>query len=223
MTILDDSDSQATRAAIYVRVSTSKKTRLAEAQSYDQNPAVQEQPLRELVTRRGWNLHKVYSDRASGAKESRPGLDALMADARRGVIHAVVVWRFDRFARSAKQLVMALDEFRSLGVDFVSHQEHLDTSSPMGKAMFTIVAAMAELERAIIRERVKAGLDYALTHGSRSGRPVGRPRVVFDREAARQLRRQGKSWKDIAREVRVTVAAVRRACQENCANRDRPV
>jgi DNA invertase Pin-like site-specific DNA recombinase len=87
----------------------------------------------------------------SGAKESRPGLQALTADARRGMFGAVVVWRFDRFARSVKQLVIAIEEFRTLGIEFISHQEALDTSTPMGKAMFTIIAAMAELERSVIR------------------------------------------------------------------------
>lgn len=88
----------------------------------------------------------------------------------------MVVWRFDRFARSVKQLVMALEEFRTLGIEFISHQEALDTSTPMGKAMFTIIAAMAELERSVIRERVMAGLEYARAHGTKSGRPVGRPK-----------------------------------------------
>jgi DNA invertase Pin-like site-specific DNA recombinase len=87
----------------------------------------------------------------------------------------VVVWRFDRFARSLKQLALALEEFRSLGIDFVSHEEALDTSTPMGKAIFTIIAAMAELERAIIRERVMAGLDHAQRNGTKSGKPIGRP------------------------------------------------
>jgi DNA invertase Pin-like site-specific DNA recombinase len=108
------------RAALYIRVSTASKSQRGDAISFDQNPEVQEQPLRELVTGRGWHLYKVYSDRASGAQESRRGLDALMADARRGLFDVVVVWRFDRFARSVKQLVLALEEFRSLNIDFVS-------------------------------------------------------------------------------------------------------
>jgi DNA invertase Pin-like site-specific DNA recombinase len=87
-----------------------------------------------LIVQRGWQLYRVYSDRASGAKERRrPGLDALMADARRGAFDMVLVWRFDRFARNVKQLVLALEEFRSLAIDFISHQEALDTSTPMGQ------------------------------------------------------------------------------------------
>lgn len=138
-----------------------------------------------------------------------------MADARRGAFNVVVVWRFDRFARSVKQLVLALEEFRTLEIDFVSHQEALDTSTPMGKAMFTIIAATAELERNVIRDRVAAGLEYARVHGTKSGKAIGRPRNVFDRERAKQLRWEGKSWSGIARELRVNVTAVRHACRED--------
>jgi DNA invertase Pin-like site-specific DNA recombinase len=170
------------RAAVYVRVSTASKTKHAEGSTFDQDPAVQERPLRELIAQRGWILYCIYFDRASGAKESRRGLDALMADARRGLFDVVVVWRFDRFTRSVKQLVLALEEFHSLGIDFVSHQEALDTSTPMGKAMFAIIGAMAELERSAIRDRVRAGLDYAKVQGTKSGKPVGRPTAVFRRD-----------------------------------------
>ena len=112
-----------------------------------------------------------------------------MVDARRGAFNVVVLWRFDRFARSVKQLVLALEEFRSLGTDFVSHQESLDTSTPMGKAMFTVIAAMAELERGVIRERVLAGLEHARRCGTRSARPAGRPDGGFSpRSGARPLR-----------------------------------
>ena len=157
-------------AAVYVRVSTASKTAQGDSNNYVQNPEIQEQPLRELIAQRGWTTHRVYSDRASGAKERRPGIDALMTDARRGQFDAVIVWRFDRFARSVKQLILALEEFQALGIDFISHQEALDTSTPMGKAMFTVIAAMAELERSIIRERVVAGLEHAQRNGTRSGR-----------------------------------------------------
>jgi len=108
------------RAAIYVHVSTARKSRQGDTPTFDQNPEVQERPLRELVAQRGWVLHRIYSHRASGAKERRPGLDSLMGDARRGLFDVVVVWRFDRFARSVKQLVLALEEFRSLGINFIS-------------------------------------------------------------------------------------------------------
>jgi DNA invertase Pin-like site-specific DNA recombinase len=199
------------RAAAYVRVSTSSRSRRGDDVSYDQNPEVQEEPIRALIAQRGWATHRVYSDRASGAKESRPGLDALMADARRGLFDVVIVWRFDRFARSVKQLVQALEEFHSLGIDFVSHQEALDTSTPMSKAMFTIIAAMAELERAIIRERVMVGLDHAHRNGTKSGKPVGRPRVIVDADRVVHLRDTEKlSWPEIGRMTRSSSGTVRR-------------
>ena len=121
---------KAIRACVYLRVSTTNKTKRGEVASFDQDPAVQEQPLRDLIAQRVWTFYRVYSDRCSGATERRPGVDALMADARRGEFDVVVVWRFDRFARSVKQLVLALEEFRALGIDFVSHQEALDTARP---------------------------------------------------------------------------------------------
>src|SRR5215831_19674382 len=120
------------RAAIYVRVSTANRTRTGD--SFEQNPEVQEAPLRQVLRQRGWVLVRTYSDRMSGAKEDRPGLKRLMQDAKRGEFDIVLVWRFDRFARSIEQLVLALGEFRALGIDFISSQEALDTSTPMGKA-----------------------------------------------------------------------------------------
>ena len=207
------SQPQRKRAVAYVRVSTSSKSWHGEAVAYDQNPEVQLQPLSELVVHRGWQLAKVYSDRASGAKERRSGLDALMADARRGLFEVVVVWRFDRFARSVKQLVLALEEFRSLGIDFVAHQEALDSSTPIGKAMSTIIGAMAELERNIIRERVLAGIDHARRFGTRSGQPMGRPPAVFNRDEAMQLRREGWSWREISRKLGIGATTIRRFCK----------
>ena len=178
------------KAAIYIRCSKAAKKKFGDTSAYLQNPEVQTRPLLELAEQRGWAVHRVYCDRLSGAKEDRPELQALMADARRGAFQVVIVWRFDRFARSVKQLVLTLEEFRSLGIDFASHQEALDTSTPMGKAMFTIIAAMAELERSVIRERVMAGLEYAREHGTKSGKPVGRPRKVFRRDEVVRFRDQ---------------------------------
>jgi DNA invertase Pin-like site-specific DNA recombinase len=157
------------RAAVYVRVSTTNRAARNQA-VFEQNPEVQEQPLRQMGEQRGWAVVRVYSDRMSGSREDRPGLQALMKDAHRGSFDVVVVWRFDRFARSVKQLVLALEEFRSLGIDFVSCQEALDTATPMGRAMFTIISALAELERGTIRERVVAGLEN--THGPAARNPV---------------------------------------------------
>jgi DNA invertase Pin-like site-specific DNA recombinase len=202
------------RAALYVRVSTAAKSRQGDSEKFIQNPDVQEEPLRVMAAQRAWTIYRVFSDRASGAKEKRPGLDALLADARRGLFDVVVVWRFDRFARSVKQLVLALEEFKGLGIDFVSHQEALDTSTPMGKAMFTIVAAMAELERSLIRERVIAGLNYAKDNGTKSGNHVGRPRKIFRRDEVLELRGAGKSWREIASHVHAGVTTVRRVAGE---------
>ena len=208
---------QPKRAAIYLRVSTSKRSPGVNGPEYDQDPAVQEKPLRTLIAQRGWKLAHVYQDRASGASEHRPGLSEMLKDARKGLIDVIVVWRFDRFARSVKQLIFALEEFQSLRVDFVSHQESLDTSTPLGKVLFTVIAAMAELERSAIRERVLAGLEYAREHGTKSGRPAGRPRVIFRRDQVVQLRRDGLSWRQIARRMGVGVTTVRRAYGELAA------
>ena len=125
-----------------MRVSTTNRSTQNQA-VFEQNPEVQELPLRQMAEQRCWSVTKVYSDRMSGAKADRPGLTALMQDARRGAFDVVVVFRFDRFARSVKQLVLALEEFRTLGIGFVSQQEALDTSTPMREVMFAIIAAMA--------------------------------------------------------------------------------
>ena len=211
------------RAAAYIRVSTANQSRQGDEVSFDQNPEVQEEPIRALITQRGWSTHRVYSDRAGDAKDGRPGLNALMDDARRGLFDVVIVWRFDRFARSAKQLVLALEEFRSLGIDFISHREALDTSTPMGKAMFTLIAAMAELEKDIIRERVVAGLDHAQRNGTKSGKPVGRPKAIVDADEVVRLRDTEKlSWPEIGRRTRSSSATVRRvynaAVAQTCQN-----
>jgi DNA invertase Pin-like site-specific DNA recombinase len=204
------------RAALYVRVSTNNRASRNQA-VFEQNPEVQEMPLRQMAEQRGWTVSKVYADRMSGASESRPGLNALMADARRGAFDVVVVWRFDRFARSIEQLVLALAEFRTLGIDFVSSQEALDTSTPMGKAMFTIIGAMAELERNVIRERVVAGLEHARNHGTKSGSAIGRPRVVFDRARVLEMRECGRSYREIASALAVSVRTVRRVYERGVA------
>jgi DNA invertase Pin-like site-specific DNA recombinase len=228
---MGDNDSErrnaSKRVAIYARVSTTAAAKSSaigtanqkqpekEIHNFEQRPEIQVEALRTLAGQRGWTVVKVYQDRASGAKEKRPGLYALLTDARRGLFDVVIVWRFDRFARSVKQLVLALEEFRSLNIDLVSHQEALDTSTPMGKAMFTIIAAMAELERSVICERVTAGLNYAQTHGTKSGRPVGRPRIIFRRDEVVRLRREeGCSWSRIARQIGISVGSARRAYHE---------
>ena len=123
---------------------------------------MQTRDLRAYCTARGFTITREYIDIGqSGAKDSRPQLNDLMAAARKRQFGAIVVWRFDRFARSTKHLLLALEEFRSLGIQFISYQENIDTSSPLGHALFTIVSAVAQLERDLIRERVSAGIRNA--------------------------------------------------------------
>ena len=200
------------RAAIYVRVSTSKRDEAGELQ----NPALQVTALRSAIRARGWRRAPrwLYQDRASGADSSRPGYRALLADAKRGAFDVVLVWRFDRLARSAQELINALEEFRALGIDFLSHQEALDTSTPAGKVLYTMIAAFAEFERNIIQERVRAGIDHARAHGTRSGKAIGRPRRTFRRDKAARMRREGVSIRQIAVRLKVGVGTVQRALQE---------
>jgi DNA invertase Pin-like site-specific DNA recombinase len=161
--------------------------------------------LRRYVSERGWNIYKEYVDEGiSGTKDSRPALNELMNDAKKRRFDVVLVWRFDRFARSTKHLILALEEFR--GIDFVSYQENIDTSSPLGSAIFTIISAVAQLERDIIAERVKAGLRRARENGKR----LGRPSKKVDRYEIRRLRSEGRSLREIAAELNVSKNTVAR-------------
>ena len=145
----------------------------------------------------------------SGSKDRRPALDRLMKDARARKIDAVLVTRFDRFARSTRHLVTALEEFQALGVDFLSLGESVDTSTPMGKMIFTVLGAVAELERSLIKERVVMGLDRA----RKEGKPHGRPKRIFDREKARQLRADGQSLREIGKILGVSKSTLASALQ----------
>src|SRR5712672_2318235 len=140
--------------------------------------------------------------RVSGSKDSRPELNRLMADAHRRRFDAVMVWRFDRFARSVSHLLRALETFKALGVEFVSLSELVDTSTPTGKMIFTVLGAVAELERSLIAERVKAGLRNARAKGRR----LGRPRRVLDPAEIAKLRTQGASWRAIGAALGVAPA-----------------
>lgn len=178
-----------TNVAIYARVSTVGKGQDVDMQLRD---------LRAYATSRGLSIFKEYvDDGISGRKDKRPALDMLMNDARKRRFDAVLVWRFDRFARSTKHLVTALEDFGHLGIDFISFQENIDTSSPMGKAMFTIVSAIAELEADIIRERVIAGIANARAKGVR----LGRPSPDVDQEVVRRLRDSGLTIRAIAEKL----------------------
>ncbi len=177
------------RVALYARVSTT-----------DQSTDSQLLDLRRYVSERGWNIFREYVDEGiSGTKDSRPALNELMNDAKKRRFDVVLVWRFDRFARSTKHLILALEEFRNLGIDFISYQENIDTSSPLGSAIFTIISAVAQLERDIIAERVKAGLRRA----KENGKKLGRPKVSIDLEAVEVLQDQGKSLRQIAQLLNV--------------------
>jgi DNA invertase Pin-like site-specific DNA recombinase len=144
--------------------------------------------------RPGWRVVAVYKDVLSGAGDRRPGFDALISDAMRKKFDAVLVWKFDRFARSVRQLVTAADTFKQLGIDFISAQEAIDTTTPYGRITFVILAAVAEIERSFINERSADGRERA----RRAGKHCGRPRAVFDRGAALALRQQGWSWRRLA-------------------------
>jgi DNA invertase Pin-like site-specific DNA recombinase len=183
------------KIALYTRVSTQ-----------DQSVDIQISDLRRYCKERGFEVYKEYSDEGiSGTKDRRSALDELMEDARKRKFDAVLCWRFDRFARSTKHLITALEEFRHLRIEFVSYQENIDTSSPLGKAIFTIVSAIAELERNIIIERVKAGIRRAKENGKRLGRPK---RLNLNVEELRKLRNQGLSFKQIGDRVKASPATI---------------
>ena len=189
-----DRNSTTTRVAIYARVST-----------LDQSTDSQLLDLRKYVSERGWTSFREYTDNGvSGTTDSRPALNQLMNDARKRRFDMVLVWRFDRFARSTRHLINALEEFKNLGIDFVSYQENIDTSSPLGSAIFTIISAVAQLERDIIAERVKAGLRRAVENGAR----LGRPKVEVDLELIREMRKQGLSLRDIAKATGISRTTV---------------
>lgn len=176
-----------------------------------QDVGMQTRELRQFCEARGWQVVGEYLDEGiSGAKEKRPELDRLMADAHRRKFDVVAVWKFDRFARSVSHLLRALETFGSLGIGFVSLSESLDTSTPAGKMVFTVLGAVAELERSLIAERVRAGLRNARAKGKR----LGRPRVTVDASRIASLRATGMGWKKIAGELGVGVGTVLRVAQE---------
>ena len=185
-----------TRVAIYARVST--------PEGKGQSPEMQLRELREYCERRGWTVAGEYVDRMTGTKDRRPELDRLTADAHKRRFDVVIVWKFDRFARSVSHLLRALETFKALGIDFVSYSEQMDTSTPAGKMVFTVLGAVAELERSLIVERVRAGLRNARA----KGKHLGRPRANIDANRLATLRREGKSLKQIAAEVGCSAAYV---------------
>ncbi len=187
------------RAALYMRVS-----------SLDQHPETQLLDLRQMAAQRGYQIVHEYTDRISGAKARRPGLDELMRDARRGGFDVVLVWASDRIARSVKHFLDVLDELNRLNIEFVSFREQIDTGGPLGRAIVIIVGAIAELERNLIIERVRAGMRRARLEG----RSIGRPALVLDREAILRDRQRGHSLGQIAKTHRISRATVHRVLHE---------
>ena len=194
------------KAAIYARVSTANN---------GQDPTMQTRELREYCERRGWAVAGEYVDIGiSGTKEKRPELDRLLGEAHRRRFDAVVVWRFDRFARSVSHLLRALETFKSLGIEFVSLSEQVDTSTPTGKMVFTVLGAVAELERSLIVERVRAGLRNAKA----KGKSLGRPRLTVDAARIASLRSQGLSWARIGERLGLGEGTVRRTAGASAKN-----
>ncbi len=191
------------RVALYARVSTKNN---------GQDPETQLLALREYAQARKLAVFAEYVDIGiSGSKDSRPALNRLMADARKRRFDAVLVARFDRFARSTRHLVLALEEFNALGVDFISLSESVDTSTPMGKMVYTVIAAVAELERSLIRERVVMGLQRAKAQG----KPIGRPPAAVDEREVHRLRSEGLSLRAIGQRVGVSRTKVQKVLSRN--------
>jgi len=182
--------------ALYARVST-----------LDQNCELQLADLRRYAGHRFDQSHEYVDEGVSGTQRRRPQLDALVRDAHKRLFDVVLVWKFDRFARSLKHLIDALEEFRVLGIDFISFTEGIDTTTSSGQLLFHVVGAVAQFERDLIAERVRAGMAQARAMGKK----IGRPRAVVDREMVAQLRVQGLSLRMIARTLSVPVSRVRRA------------
>jgi DNA invertase Pin-like site-specific DNA recombinase len=188
------------KAAIYARVSTPDQH--LETQLYD---------LRKLAAQRGFEVSREYCDRGiSGSKARRPGLDAMMADARRGEFSVVTVAAFDRIARSTKNFLEIVDELKELGIEFVSAREAIDTSGPMGRMFLTMVGSIAELEKSLIVERIKAGMRRARMEGQR----LGRVPLDIDHDGLVRDRLAGMSLTNVARKYRVSRASVVRFVRE---------
>jgi DNA invertase Pin-like site-specific DNA recombinase len=197
------------RAAVYMRVST-----------LDQNPQTQVHDLRAMAAQRGLNIVAEYTDHGiSGTRARRPGLDQMLDDARRGRFDVVLVWACDRLARSVKHFLEVLDELNRLNVEFVSFRENLDTGGPLGRAVIIIVSAIAELERSLIVERVRAGMRRARLEG----RHIGRKPLDIDRDAVLRERAHGRSLTQIAQTFRISRATVSRIIREQSQSMPAPL
>lgn len=190
------------QVAAYARVSTT---------NHHQDPEVQLRDIRDYCARKGWNLAETYVDKGiNGTKLSRPELNRLMDDAEARKFGAVVVWKFDRFARSSAHLINSLQRFKTLGVDFVSVQDSIDTSTPMGECVFTILAAFGQLERTVTVERIKAGLRNAKA----KGRLPGKKRRILNLEAIRERMAAGESMRKVAKSLGTSPALLSKRLKE---------
>ena len=187
------------RAALYMRVST-----------VDQHPETQLHDLRAMAEQRGYKIVEEYTDRVSGAKAKRPGLDQILRDARRNRFQVVLVWASDRIARSVKHFLDVLDELNRMNVEFISFREQIDTGGPLGRAVVVIIGAIAELERSLIVERVRAGMRRAKLEG----RHIGRKPLELDRPAILKDRARGQSLAQLAKSYRVSRATIHRVLKE---------
>jgi DNA invertase Pin-like site-specific DNA recombinase len=187
------------RAVLYMRVST-----------LDQHPETQLLDLRQMAGQRGYEIVQEYTDRISGAKAKRPGLDQMMAGARRGQFDVVLVWASDRIARSVKHFLDVLDELSRLKIEYVSFRENIDTGGPLGRAIVVIIGAVAELERNLIIERVRAGMRRARLEGQH----IGRNPLVLDNLAIQHDRQNGQSLRQIAKGHRISTATVQRVLRQ---------
>jgi DNA invertase Pin-like site-specific DNA recombinase len=194
------------RAVIYTRVST-----------VDQHLETQLLDLRQMAAQRGLEIVQEYSDKISGVKARRPGLDQMMSDGRRGKFDIVLVWASDRIARSVKNFLEILDELNRLGIEYVSLRENLDTGGALGRAVIVIVAAIAELERSLIVERVRAGMRRAKLDGTR----IGRTPLILDQEAIHRERCQGQSIRQIAKGHRISTATVQRVLHRHVPTQEK--
>ena len=191
------------RVGLYVRVSTG-----------EQNTEAQERSLREYVVRRGWKVHKVYRDHGvSGASSNPPARTELLKDCRRGSVDVLAVYKFDRFARSLNALISGLEMCRSLGIDFVSVTEGVDTCLPAGELVFQMIGAVAQFERSLIGERVRSGLANAKAKGQLLGRPPLRSLTSREVKELRRRRKEKKiSYRELAKAFSISVWSAHRLC-----------
>src|SRR3954451_19110377 len=188
------------RAALYMRVST-----------LDQHPETQLYDLRQMAVQRGYQIVEEFTDRISATKAKRPGLDQLLTGARRGRFEVVLVWASDRIARSVKHFLDVLDELNRIGVEYVRFRENIGTGGPLGRAIVVIIGAIAELERSLIVERVRAGMRRARLEGQH----IGRQPLVLDSAAIQQDRQRGQSIRKIAKGHGVSTATIQRVLRKH--------